>query len=370
MSISIKINHQILSDLTILKREMSQGPMNGDNLVKLAISGDSDYVLQRREDGKLTLLIHDLVENNELDELEKIAKANKSIQEPCRKIKLLYTKLMMFADELMNCVNNIEDTSKTMLQSHGLEKVGQSTFDLLFTAHQNFANTCFTAHVLAACSEYNDIAMKNVEAARGQILKCEAAFAFKAIQFEQEMKKKLVELDKQKQEIVDLQKKSSIKNEDKTKIIVEEMKRESSKQKKAIKNKDKLIEDLQSRLSTSEKSSLNKKLVGKSVTILIPQSPTNVKLISARKTLKSFPKIQLVSQKVSTKTFEEALPASQVPPVTRLPAMRPGIDIRRRWKSNPPTRRREKCLLDADFEDTLDQFLDFNYQNCALRKIE
>lgn len=341
--------------------------MNSDNLVKLVTSGDSDYILQRREDGKLTLLIHDLVENNELDELERIAKANKSIQEPCRKIKLLYTKLIMFADELMNCVNNVENTSKTLLQPHGLGKVGQSTFDLLFTAHQNFANTCFTAHVLAACSEYNDIAMKNIKVERDRILKKETVLTFKAIQFEQEMKTKLDKLDKQKQEIVDLQKKSCIKNEDKTKIIVEEMKRESSKQKKAIKNKDKLIEDLQSKLNSAEKSSSNKKLVGKSVTILIPQSPTNVKLISTRKTLKTFPKIQLVSQKISTKTFEDTPPALLVP---QLPAMRPGIDIRRRWRSNPPTRRREKCLLEVDFEETLDQFLDFNYQNSALRKIE
>jgi len=317
---------------------MSDDPMSSKNIFNLVASEDSNYVLQRREDGKLKLLIHDLIDNNELEMLEEVAKTNEVLGEPCRKVKLLYSKLMMFADELMNCVNNIENTAKTMIRLHGFEKIGELTFDLFFTAHQDLANNCFTSHVLSACSGHNDIMIKNIENERGKILKAETVFAFKTIHFEQEMKKKISELDKKKQEVTE--------TENKSKIIIEEMKRESFRQKKAIKNKDKLIVDLQKKISTAESRSQNKKLVEKSVTILIPSSQI-------------FPKIQLFEKKVSTKSFEE------IPSIPKLPAMRPGINIKRRWRSKPPIRKEEDRIFDID----LDDFLDSHYQNNSVVEI-
>lgn len=344
--------------------------LSSENIVNVVISKDSEYIIQRKEDGKWVLLIHDLIDNNELEMLEKIAKNNKEIQEPCRKIKILYSKLMMFADELMNCVNNIENAAKTMQQPYGFEKARESIFDLIVTAHQDLSNNCFTSHVLATCSGHNDFTIKNIETVRRNILKEETAFAFKKIQFETEIKTKMAELDKKKQEIIELQetqkeaqKKSLAEMESKTKIIIDEMKRESFKQKKAIKNKDKLIDDLQKKISSIENSSQNRKLVGKSVTILTPQTLPSVKLVSERKTTKTFPRIQLFENKVSTKSFEEI---SLIP---KLPAMRPGINIQRRWRSKPPTRRRENCFFDIDLDENLDNFLDFHYQNNSLVKI-
>lgn len=356
--------------------------------INFILESDENVSPIYREDSKWKIRINDLITDDEIAFLREQYDKNRQLSVPCRKIELLYRKLLLFARSMMNFVNTVDDSMIVALSSFSCSKcaddlakkgkitepkpngISQGTLgfvrsaaDAMASSYGKFAENLYLGQVLEMYKEYNDLMLERLDQAKKEInkretdlIRSEMTFKIHAINMDDNYKKKIEALRKSEEKFEKLiaDQKTAIANVEKDrKVVQEDVKREQNKNKKQLKAKDKKIADLEGKLALRGSTSEIPRLHGSSFSSLNPKQ--EIQLREMRRS-SWFPvneiKLKGKVERFSTIVVERGRPA------------KPGINTRHTWRSMPVRRSpNERYIHIPDDFEFLEDLKDTHKEN-------